>query len=608
MDEAQIPPQDDNQSINHSKKVSIPVWAAVVIVVAVLFAGAAAGYWYWVKSAQPQPQDQNQSAKTPDGQKTTDGASATTTSSTAEATTTAESCKTYTSTTRQLSGEIAWSKPQAIPAPDIFAPPNDSNTSGYTAQNSKFFKVGEVKSGSYQGFDVLLGDIAFEGPAFYSTYYRYLKKDNQIVLLAVDSDNYSGNPDDQIFDHKKLKIDNTYRISDLNYPDTFQGATNRENFTRDKYATFTFCSDGLEKTFTHAILGDVYTTRYWDNGVGSGVGNSLARNNGSYGFYLALPDGTTRVYSLVVDFVGKDNVPQVTWSDGTDNKVEYTYTDIGGCGSANYLSVIPPNKVNRDADLVLAGKNSFGDDIYALKNPDNFLLKDIYDNQYAVYQGEKISYEQFAKSRPAFFWYDPFGRLVKFQNNKFIPQAECGKPVIYLYPQTTTKVSVKLDPQGGFTASEPSYGTGWNVLAQPNGQLTEISTGKSYPYLFWEGRGAVYQQPKKGFVVSQNQVETFLREKLTALGLNQKEIADFIDFWLPRMQGAPYYFVTFLGNSAMNAIAPLSVNPKPDTVIRVLMDFSPLEKPVQVEGYQINTPLRKGFTVVEWGGVLRGNQ
>ncbi len=226
----------------------------------------------------------------------------------------------------------------------------------------------------------------------------------------------------------------------------------------------------------------------------------------------------------------------------------------------------------------------------------------------ATYQGEKISYEQFVKSRPAFFWYDPFGRLVKFQNNKFVPQAECGKPVIYLYPQTTTKVAVRLDPQGGFTASEPSYGTGWNVFAQPNGQLTEISTGKNYPYLFWEGRGAVYQQPQKGFVVVKSQVEDFLQEKLTLLGLNEKERADFLDFWLPRMQSAPYYFVTFLGNSAMNAIAPLEIFPKPDTVIRVLMDFSPLEEPISVEGFNIKTPERKGFTVVEWGGVLRGVQ
>ncbi|MBU4348141.1 hypothetical protein KJ671_01375 [Patescibacteria group bacterium] len=55
----------------------------------------------------------------------------------------------------------------------------------------------------------------------------------------------------------------------------------------------------------------------------------------------------------------------------------------------------------------------------------------------------------------------------------------------------------------------------------------------------------------------------------------------------------------------MEQIAPLDINPKPDTVIRVLMDFSPLDKMADFEGFEIKTPERKGFTVVEWGGVLR---
>lgn len=71
------------------------------------------------------------------------------------------------------------------------------------------------------------------------------------------------------------------------------------------------------------------------------------------------------------------------------------------------------------------------------------------------------------------------------------------------------------------------------------------------------------------------------------------------------MQGAPYYFVTFFGKREMDQLAPLTVSPKPDTVIRLLMDFHPLQQPIEVKGYDIRTPERKGFTVVEWGGVLR---
>jgi hypothetical protein len=92
---------------------------------------------------------------------------------------------------------------------------------------------------------------------------------------------------------------------------------------------------------------------------------------------------------------------------------------------------------------------------------------------------------------------------------------------------------------------------------------------------------------------------------LHQLGLNAQETADFMEFWYPKMQRSPYYFITFLGNSAMDELAPLTISPKPDTIIRVLMDFVPLDKPIQVQGFKIRTPERKGFTVVEWGGVLK---
>jgi hypothetical protein len=115
----------------------------------------------------------------------------------------------------------------------------------------------------------------------------------------------------------------------------------------------------------------------------------------------------------------------------------------------------------------------------------------------------------------------------------------------------------------------------------------------------------MYQTPDRGFVVAQADAHNFLLEKLAKLGLNTKESADFMEYWEPKMQGSPYYFVTFMGNSTMDALAPLEVSPKPDTVIRILMDFVPLEKPIAVQGFNIRTPERKGFTVVEWGGVRR---
>jgi len=330
------------------------------------------------------------------------------------------------------------------------------------------------------------------------------------------------------------------------------------------------------------------------------------------GIYLSLKDGTFQIYELVPSIL-RDQIPSLTWTGGVKNKNEYSYTDIGGCGSKNLASVITDSFTAGDKKIPFAGEKDLaqtgtapnGDVIFELKDPNHPFLKFIYTDQYSVYEGKKISYSDFTATHPVFFWRDPFGRLIKFENSKFIPQAECGKPVIYLYPQQEEKVSVQVEPQGGMSVSIPEYGNGWTVNAKPNGELTEISSGKKYQYLFWEGRGGLYQTPTKGWSIPQSEVHSFLVEKLALLGLNEKETADFLEFWEPRMQDSPYYFVTFLGTQGMNQLAPLTITPKPNTVVRILMDFQPLSAPISVEPFKIVTPKREGFTVIEWGGVLR---
>src|SRR5207248_982530 len=123
--------------------------------------------------------------------------------------------------------------------------------------------------------------------------------------------------------------------------------------------------------------------------------------------------------------------PQVTWNDNQKNTMEFSYTDRTGCGSYNYASVEPADKINSSVDLIQSGKTTGNQPIYEFKNPNNPILKEIYDNQYYPMDGgNKIPYSQFITSHPVFFWKDQFGRLIKFQNSTFLPTAECGKPVI----------------------------------------------------------------------------------------------------------------------------------------------------------------------------------
>lgn len=48
--------------------------------------------------------------------------------------------------------------------------------------------------------------------------------------------------------------------------------------------------------------------------------------------------------------------------------------------------------------------------------------------------------------------------------------------------------------------------------------------------------------------------------------------------------------------------AQLSVDPAPDTLLRVFMAWKPVDEAVEIPAQSLSAPERIGFTVVEWGG------
>ena len=200
------------------------------------------------------------------------------------------------------------------------------------------------------------------------------------------------------------------------------------------------------------------------------------------------------------------------------------------------------------------------------------------------------------------------GRYKRFNYVFYVYQggmAERAKPVIYLYPKKTQTVKVSVAPQGGLTESIPEMGKGWKVTANPDGTIVDQKTKETYPYLYWESKDS--ESPidtSEGFVVKTSELNTFFTEKLSILGLNEKEIADFIEYWIPELtkQNKPYIFITFYSPERINAEAPLTVSPKPDSVIRVYFDHKVLDAPIQTKEQKLTPASRSGFAVVEWGG------
>ncbi len=178
------------------------------------------------------------------------------------------------------------------------------------------------------------------------------------------------------------------------------------------------------------------------------------------------------------------------------------------------------------------------------------------------------------------------------------------KPVIYLYPEEETEVSVNLDYNGELTVTYPEYNDGWNVTAMPDGTLYD-KDGNQYNYLFWEGKSNTVYDFSKGFCIKREDSAEFLRWALTKLGLTPREYNEFIVFWLPFMLKNEYNVISFQYDCYTDN-AVLSVTPEPDTVIRVFMAFYGSNVPVEIEEQELSAPEREGFTVVEWGGTITG--
>ena len=186
---------------------------------------------------------------------------------------------------------------------------------------------------------------------------------------------------------------------------------------------------------------------------------------------------------------------------------------------------------------------------------------------------------------------------------KILDLPVAAKPVIYLYPEEETDVHVELElTEAELSTTYPKYNNGWDVTAYPDGTLVNKADGSHHKYLFWDAVNCRTRFDfSKGFCVAGSDTESFLKEKLTYMGLNEQEMNEFIVYWLPLMEHNAYNLISFQSD-AYTDTAKLNITPAPDSMLRIFMTYVSLEDAVDIEPQELSTFERNGFTVVEWGG------
>ena len=524
-----------------------------------------------------------------------------------------EAAQAVTSTPTNVdTAALGWDSPETARLSGVrYSPPAQAfgvlgvTSSDYFDSVGPGYKIGTFVDGKYRGADLVSAerrtDEPCKGPGCEErAYLRFAKVGNQVVFLRQNSD---GGWD---VEHGNRELwTQAFLAAGLSLASDSQFAVRAflpsEAMSHDS-ETFRLVSRGcdtasLRVAFVHPVFRSV-------------------RFDGQL-FHVTRPDGSCLTFEYVPYFSEKeivwDSLPKEPNRSGYSWKKGYEYGNL----EVRYDPFVAGDVVQIDRDATVVGHTQRGEPVYELKDPNHPLLKGFYKDYEANFakaqgrdenagiQAPKHSYEQFLAARPIFLWRDPFGRLTRFTNDDFLP-VYLAEPIIYLYPTTALEVHVEAKPLHSIKASIPRYRAGWDVVARPSGELTVVTDRKTYSYLFWEGLSAISPMRQEGFVIPQEQVAGFFERILPRLGLNERESKDFRDAWLPRFHDAPYYFITFLPRETIDRLAPLVVTPKPDAVIRVLMDFRPLRARESVQAPNLPTPPeRRGFTVVEWGGILR---
>lgn len=179
-----------------------------------------------------------------------------------------------------------------------------------------------------------------------------------------------------------------------------------------------------------------------------------------------------------------------------------------------------------------------------------------------------------------------------------------AKPVLYLYPkENNTNITVSFEKPQLLTTTYPKYLKNWKVKANSNGDLFDMD-GKYYYGLYWEEQGFTKVDFTTGFYVTEDDAIAFLEEKLTKIGLNDKERNEFIMYWLPILEKNKKSLVYFELTKQREAFNKLIINPTPDSLLRVAIHVKKVDKKVNIKEEVLPLFERTGFTAVEWGGVI----
>ena len=498
--------------------------------------------------------------------------------------------------------------------------------------------AGKVPSGKYESYDrILLVTKKYKENKLWDVEYQvFATRDYVDLITEFESGKYPIEMDVNFKSTNSIIIDSLPGAKTINIDENFSLLPNNlynsfVNIEKESYVEYIEATSAPSYTFPGAVnYNEGISEREFD-------GKKILLGNNSTEIYVD-NEGLLTSYSLNPKFKngaeslkeGEAEVPgEIIFPTNLKDSIKFKKYNLAYKGAISFSSLIRLNIPESDMEFIT---DKFGPAIYQIKNKDNKEYSDIAVNKYKTRVGineDEVKHDENIENGAIIFIKSPFGGFIPlFESEISRVMMGGGKPVIYLYPEKETKVNIKFDKQMQFANVVPNYQEAWEVLAKPNGKLVDlkkeitncndIKITKSttyakeacikneYPYLYWSG--AVYNdfefpKQKKGFVVEKENLEQFFEEKLSYIGLNENEIKDFNEFWIPelRSKNMNFYTISFIQNEELQHLFPMTVIPKPQSEIRIFMDWNGYNFKPTITEQRLQKFERNGFTMVEWG-------
>ena len=319
-----------------------------------------------------------------------------------------------------------------------------------------------------------------------------------------------------------------------------------------------------------------------------------------------ISDQNISFYNNILYFAYDNKISKV---DMDGNIVEGgTYTDIKGLIN-NYVVYVANNKLMLDnlneeeSKEVTTWSSNYSYDFYTSKYYTRSELDSM--DETAKLEGLYIVINYASKDSNGNFGMEYCYTIDKEIKTYPIKEEMGGraKPVLYLYPPETTNVKVEFEHPEYLTTTYPKYNNAWNVVASPNGDLYD-KNHKYYYALYWDEIRYNEVDFYEGFYVESVDAINFLEEKLSLIGLNDKERNEFIMYWLPILESNKKSLVYFETTRERELGNKLIITPTPDSLLRLSIHIKKVNNKVDIKEQKLESFQRHGFTVIEWGGMI----